>query len=499
MNITFLPLDDRPVNLDLPEQLAAIAGERLECPPLRVLKHDVPAARRLPGLAGWLLDRLNRSGAAVLSLDQLCHGGLLESRLPADEGGTSLEEALSRLAQLSELQGARGTASLAAHLVLPRTSLTVASEGDLQMWRDVHAASTEPGVTPESLEPHLIGAGIPSHRAKQVAEVRRRNLQIAQLALEMVRDGTLEKLVLSQEDAAPEGVHRVEQEALGARAAKLGIEDRVHLQAGADEAGAMLAVDAIARHHRLGLGVRPTWGPGGPGAIPPYEDRPLWSSLRDKLHILGARHGFGRQLHLHVLEESDEDHFLAQSGGLVTEGFSGPPPHLAPGAGVADVAFANGGDPAFVEKVLMDRPFLELGAYAGWNTASNSLGTVLAHLLAREVGLSRAGGDDPGLLPHIELLLTRLADDVLYQADLRGRLIHSAQAEGLSIFDLGEGRQPMERLLQSAMSRRFGEIVNDHLKCRPVAGRQIKSVRARFTLPWGRLFEIRAQIQATLD
>ena len=78
---------------------------------------------------------------------------------------------------------------------------------------------------------------------------------------------------------------------------------------------------------------------------------------------------------------------------------------------VADLAYANGGDPWFVHALGERLGLRELAAYAGWNTAGNTLGSALAQAL-----LAHGRLDDPA---HRHNLALRLAEDVLWQAELR--------------------------------------------------------------------------------
>ena len=73
----------------------------------------------------------------------------------------------------------------------------------------------------------------------------------------------------------------------------------------------------------------------------------------------------------------------------------------------ADVAYANRADLKLVPLLKREVALEKLDGYAAWNTAGNTLGTVVAHaavrFLAREAGLG-LGSE----LAHLEFLLLRL-------------------------------------------------------------------------------------------
>ena len=87
----------------------------------------------------------------------------------------------------------------------------------------------------------------------------------------------------------------------------------------------------------------------------------------------------------------------------------------------ADVAYANGADLKLVPLLKRSIPLERLDGYAAWNTAGNTLGTVVAHatarFLARELDLGLESE-----AAHLEFLLLRFADDWAYQAVVRPQI-----------------------------------------------------------------------------
>src|ERR1700680_78170 len=91
--IAFVPLDDRPVTLQLPVMLGRVAGQPLLVPPRASIGHYLT-----PGDPEAILRWLHSSqtqgvSAVVVSTDMIAYGGLVASRIP----GVSEVEADARL------------------------------------------------------------------------------------------------------------------------------------------------------------------------------------------------------------------------------------------------------------------------------------------------------------------------------------------------------------------------------------------------------------------
>ena len=115
----------------------------------------------------------------------------------------------------------------------------------------------------------------------------------------------------------------------------------------------------------------------------------------------------------------------------------------------ADVAYANGADLKLVPLLKREVALEKLDGYAAWNTAGNTLGTVVAHaavrFLAREAGLG-LGSE----LAHLEFLLLRFADDWGYQGVVRTELgLEVLPKLGIPIFQLGDAWEQVQEMAAS--------------------------------------------------
>ena len=94
-----------------------------------------------------------------------------------------------------------------------------------------------------------------------------------------------------------------------------------------------------------------------------------------------------------------------------------------------DIAYANGGDPAFIQCLAREMPLLSLCGYAAWNTASNSLGTILGQLCA-------SNGQN-GVLNR-RFTAERLLDDLFYQSTVREKAERRIHEAGLDFWGFSD-------------------------------------------------------------
>ncbi|MFI0938540.1 DUF4127 family protein [Streptomyces sp. NPDC021020] len=485
--IALLPLDERPACTSLPRMVAAVAGADLLLPPAGLL----PSVRE-PGdpaaLGPWLARQ--RADAAVVSLEMLGYGGLIASRTsPADAGTVA-----ARWQPLRDL-ARRGTPVHAVTLVT-RTPDSADAMEEPDYWdpygpalhrlsADLHRGLTGDGEPPAR-------TGIPEEVRADFLTRRLRNHALNLAALELAADGTARSLVVGADDTAPHALATWELEHLRRWTSAAGLADRVSVRPGADEACTVL----VARTVRDLLGTGPVRvavdaaDPTGLARVAAYENVPVAATAAGQLRAAGAvplppgAPADGRDAVLLV-------HTPAPGGDWAVD-----PPRatderaaravadravrlLESGArvAVADCAQPNGADPALVAALGEAGVLEHLTAYAGWNTAGNTLGTVAAHLVAA-VSAERAGRLDARA--HQRLLLHRLVEDWGWMSEVRGRT-RAALGSDPTRHDHVPADHPALRAAAAELA-----ALRDRL---PAFG-GLTVDQASVRLPWHRTFEV---------
>lgn len=425
-NILALPVDARPVTCDQVRLLADIAGWRLSLPPRELL-----GQMREPGdrnrLAAWLLKHAEDADGLVLSIDTLVYGGLVPSRL-SDEREDTLAARLDVLAELKRLRPALPINAFVATMRIPNNNhcdeerLYWADYGRM-IWRwshhlDRHAVLGDPADLGAAQE---LQREIPAEVLDDYRINRARNNAITERVLDLVAEGVIDRLVLPQDDTAEFGINVAERRALVKRVGRLGIAERVVVLPGADEViwtqVARLIVESEGTVPRFAIDwSRPDTGPA---MIARYEDRPLEQTIAAHIAATGGvvtePAADVAALHVHTIgaEQGDwaQDRWPAASTPAAAIAWLDRlASRTADGnASLIDLAHANGGDPEMIALLRQRASLARLSAYGGWNTAGNSIGSVIAAsaLPTRNWKARR------------HLLATRFVDDLVYQADCR--------------------------------------------------------------------------------
>ncbi len=492
--IALLPLDDRPCNWLFPQQLAPIAGCELAVPPRELLgSFDAPGD--CDAAAGWLESR--DASRLIVSLDMLCYGGLVASRTRA----TDVDEARARLGRLRGLKERGRDLTIFAFATITRLGRTVDSPESLRIHSDLVAYSVladrveRLGEEAARGEMEEAAARLGEEVVEEYLEVRRRNHAVTREAVRLAAEGVVDYLLICQEDAAPAGLHVGEQAVLREDIARLGLEDRVALHPGADEAGLVL----LARHLSELAGRRPRLAvdyasEAGAAAVPRYEHQPLRQTVESQLRAAGAE--------LTTPGRADAILFVHTPIGPQGEAAEAPPEGECPShalqaesvvgrveaargggylVGVADAAYANGADPELIAALRRANAVRHVQAFAGWNTAANTVGTAAAQLCLQALS---SGAAEPDSEASARFLACRLLDDWAYQSRVRRRAMELAEAEGANPYRLGRDAGRFESYVQGELEPFAHEIHSFGVQAGD-GSRFSFSTR----LPWGRLFE----------
>jgi len=536
-----LPLDDRPVNFDYPRELAAIAGIEIDLPDRQALGNPWRASRHAE-LVTWLEKAAGRADAVVVAVDTLGYGGLIPSR-------TSMETAaqvLDRLSVLKRIKTRRPDLLILGYSVILRISRADSAEEEKEYWGTYgsrmfrlsyleHKSILGEASPVEVNEYGSLRGQIPEALYADYLQGRRRNHAVNRAMLDWLAEGVFDYLILPQDDTAEYGWNIAEARRLQAAIRRNGLSDRAITYPGADETASLL----LARYacHLAGFSPR-VWprysSESSSQVVTSYEDRPMHELLKAHLAPLGgsiagspeeadfllfvnapAEVQGAAELQLLITRELDDpeaqiplqkDEFyrltrreMTTTRRNVEEFVRALEEALKSGVPVAlaDVAFVNGAD-LFLGQCLMQTGLAaRLSAYAGWNTAGNTLGTVLAQA-ALYLLMQRGPQTTDQKTAQLGFLFRRYLDDYFYQTRVRTDLAF----QDLPVLGLTPGmeRLPKEQLplveekLRTRLSASAEELSLHFIQSGSVHDIRVENIH----LPWQRLFEVGFEVNLEL-
>jgi hypothetical protein len=476
-----IPLDNRPVCYDLPVQIAKSGGIKLEMPPREALG-GLNYQADFEALYDWTKStiRNKRVTSAVVALDTLAYGGLIPSRW-SEEYYDDIIERINAFFHLFKMNNV----NVYGFSTIMRISNNNINEEEKEYWSEygtliyqysnlLHKAKK---IETPQIQNQLnnVLSEIPQEILEDYISTRERNFAVNQHYLDMAAQGAFECLVLCQDDCAKWGINVIEAENLKAKILQLKLQNKTIVHPGTDEVAASLLVKAHLWPNSLS--VYPIYTlEKGKEILANYEDRPIKKAIEGQIKMVGAKksNSIGSAdlvLVVHLPELSQGDHiFDYEPEGTAQEAaiskITGLLKSLNKPIAIADILWANGGDPELIDAIIKsDTELKNLYGYAGWNTASNTIGSALA------IGLIRVLAEKEGTvngMAHKKLLINRFAEDWAYQALVRQKLEETNAIE---------------------LNNKMFETLE------PLLNKFEFSGEISFRFPWSRLFEVEASIK----
>lgn len=521
MKILLVPLDDRPPCLQMPVRLGAVADAEIVTPPRELLGNFTT-----PGdsekIIAWLKSQdLKRFDAAVVSLDMLAYGGLVAMR---EYGNVSRDTAQKRIDFVAEMKRKAPALPIYGSSVIMRLAPTgnlvnEAYRARLARWAEIVSETKDAKLQEEARK---LEKEIPAEALENYKKARARDLAGNFQAVEMLRKGVFEYLILSQDDAHPTGVHVAERESLIKKVNDLKLAEKIPVQPGADEVSMLLMARFVAKKAGYAPRIKAVYSSEEARTkVMPFEDRRLHETVSYHIKAVGGRE---------TMDEKDADLLFYVFGSRLEAGRAktfAEEIERKIKAGkkvlVVDVdplAKTEGADPDFSNELKTRNVFRQLSAYAAWNTAGNMIGTALPQALMFEGALKNIYGKLPQgnlgaktaektqlieatrrvRMAQDWFLLHRWLDDYVYNSLVRPEIRKYAQGKNWHPFRFpAEAKKEIEAFGLAQTRKHYEEakqlyeikdLIYDGLQCAP-------NDDLRFELPWNRAFE--AEIRFTLS
>lgn len=503
--VLLVPLDSRPPCGQLVADNGRTAGIEIILPPSETMDFYT-----LPGdtskMRKWLYDEIKNCDEAIISIDQLLYGGLIASR-----NKTIKDEDITALAEyLKKLHGDNPNIKIHAFSILPRMNPPDFVEKyqdrkKLMEWsRLVHKYDDNPlSETAEKIQ--VLEREIPSEQIKTYTEIYNRNLRLNCLLAKLVADGTLEDLTFGQDDGEVYSLPNLKLKEFMHYLHKNKIPgDKLAILHGADEVALSILTNIISRSNSFKVYVDYS-SEKAAMKVMPYMAICNQDTAHERLNfhhdfIVGTPEEADYILFISATDEEtmDRRHYNAEK--LLDYQKLGKPVALV------DLSKNFIAQEALLPILLKENfPINSLIAYAGWNTASNSIGTAVSQAEIYLTALNQGLEQDRAVYSNLSNLNNRVCEDYYYLKDVIDLVNINLKKKGYSNvydLDLEHNYKWAVDMMEAAMNQRLVQYKTSDAFTKSfwlknteyaVTDMQISSY-----FPWPRTFEISLKASPTL-
>ncbi|GIW22647.1 MAG: hypothetical protein KatS3mg068_1654 [Candidatus Sericytochromatia bacterium] len=492
-NILLIPLDDRPCNYDFPIKLAKIADCNLIIPDKNLLGNIFRVGNRKK-IYKFIESNFKICSSVIISFDTLLYGGLVPSRRNYD----TFEEIKSFLSIINEIKNYNKKIKIYANTTIMRISNNNYNEEEKEYWKDygkeiyklsyfLHKNKIINQNNYENFSIEEYSDKIPRKIINDYFKGRLKNFFINKEIINLAINKKIDFLSISCDDSGKYGFNVLEKKILKEYCKNF---KNIIIYPGADEALLILLTRFINHKGKI----KPKFftlfdcRTKKDKTITIYEGVSIKNTLKSQLKVIGGKivndiNKCDIVLYFHLLNKSQEDQYLnsiykKKSYELSTKFIKNEIENIEnitklKDLAIVDIAYANGADKKFTECLLKKINPLNFISYSAWNTAGNTIGTIISHS-------SIAKFNNKNKLINLEFLIERFLDDYLYQSKLR------LEYAKKYLYPISESKLEELKSYFIKESNKFIDNISKNNKLK------IKIKKVEF--PWNRLFEINVQV-----
>jgi hypothetical protein len=486
--ILLIPLDDRPPCLQFPVEMGLIGDAEIVTPPRELLGRFTEAGKS-DEIINWMKrQNLKSFDAAIVSIDMLAYGGLVAMRVHQTEDATAMRRIefvreMRRLAPKMKIYGS----SVIMRLAPTGDVKNEAYREKLAKWAEISVESdTQSKTDAAKLEKEIPAFALADYKAARV-----RDLKINLKTIDLVRDGTIDYLILSQDDAKPRGVHVSDREKLISETSRLTLTQKIAVQPGADEVSMLLLARALTDKYNYHPRIKASYSSEATkNQFMPYEDRALNQTVSFHIKSVGGIEAQAEKdgdLMFYVFasrfEPNRADSFADEIAKAIVQDNKIIVADIDPKGDV------QGAQDVFVKELLRFRIFSFISGFAGWNTAGNTIGTTLPQAVIANIKFPQKNKsrDERTQKSQWWFLMHRLVDDYAYHSIVRPKALKMIRENKWNAFRLtDEQTKTVEEFCLTELKPLAAKIASDFSS-------NDKNVCAinelTFDLPWNRTFE----------
>lgn len=503
--IIFVPLDTRPITSRDTAIVAEKAGIKVLMPPAEIL-----GTEKNPGdpakLWNWLERTAPTANAAVLSTDSMIYGSLVASR----KHTLTESEAQNQVLRFKKLKEKYPNLKMYAYGTILRTLLSQThSAGGMEP--AIYQANAvkiynysalldkrEMGIATrrEVREFNRLKAEINPEVMEDWSSRHAVNMTANEKLIDLTKEGVFSFFLLGGDDSAVYSATHREARLLKQYADENNVE-RTTLQilSGADELGMLMLSRAVLDMKGEIPFVHIIYNNGkGKDTLPKYSFETVGNDMKAEILALGAMevpnptraditllintaiNGKTLDANSAVVNKKRENasvrSFIKKIKDATDKGYK----NIA----VGDITFGNGSDNSLMEAMRKNNLQFKINAYAGWNTATNTLGFVFGEAALLNYMTEKS---------QKELMLYRYLDEWAYQANIRQELI--------AAYPMLKGETDPTGATLGTKQEAAEEFVTEKMKAfakeNVILPSNLSLSNLKVTLPWKRFFECKIE------
>ena len=403
--IMYVSLDDRACNYEFAGYLAALTDDlELLRPP-----HEIMGFLKRPAdveaLWDWVFENAPACRYAIFSVDALVYGNLVNSRIH----DLSLKACKERLQRFRKVKEIAPEMEIHAFNLVARVAAYDNSFEDPEYWSTygysiwrytclLDKEYRKEITAEEKAEQRQLQDKIPKEHLDDFLHRREVDRAVNLECVALTAERIFEILTVPKDDTSEYGMAAIDSAHLFKEVAARKVQSRVYSHLGADEVGSVLLARIFCRSKAFVPHIYVRYSSvKGPLVVPKYEDRALHESVKWQITSIGGivseeATGSDAMLAMNAsgtkqVEAMDQDREI-DSAFRANQNL---PEFLAyicsyqkryrKVVGLAEVSCCNGCENMFMNMAEESGMLRSVHAFGGWNTAQNTIGVVLAHMV----------------------------------------------------------------------------------------------------------------------
>lgn len=487
--IIVVPLDERPCNYRFSEMMLKNEEYEVLVPPRTILGNQKTPTDTVK-LEKWIFKNIKSADAIILSLDMYLYGGIIPSRLH----NFSVEELNKKIENIKNFKIMNPNLKIYGYNLIMRCPSYNSDEEEPNYYEFFGKDIFDYGVLEHKNDLNILNEEeknkyislknkIPKEYLEDYILRRKKNKLVNISFLNLIKNKIIDFGYIPQDDSSYYGFTAIDKECVRNKIKELNLEKKVLIYPGADEVANTLVARYFIEKNNLKLKIYIDYvNKEAKDLIPKYEDRALLSTLSSHLQTMLLKETDNiKEADLYLLVNNAKEEVIecfeqtkSNEYKEILKNKIKNFKNINANIGIADVRYSNGGDLDLLDALYETNYLYKIKSYAGWNTSSNTLGTVIPSLIFSKYNDN---------LLNDKFLTLRYVEDFIYDSIIKDEILKNLEKPySFRLFDGQRGN--IVKNIKSKLVKYSKKYLTEY-------DIRFKDVYS----PWNRLFEIGIELE----